>query len=324
MANQEITNLPDYLEIIIGLMPGHVYWKDTNSVFLGCNDLQAKDAGFTSRYEIIGKTDYEMPWREQADILIKIDREVMETGTPITVEEPSKLADGTDAIFLTKKVPFYHNGKIIGVVGISFDITKQKETEQKLQEIQYKLAGMTTVSAVIAHELRTPLAALDANANSLQKYFPELIKCYQLAREANLPVSLIREDKFKLLSTRIEAMREEIKSAFTFIDMQLINLNYAEIKQGDVEIFSIKECIEEAIIRYPFDASQRDFLQVLDHHDFYVKGNKILLIHLFFNLIKNALYSIAAAGKGNILISLGIRKCNGLKLVYVTTLLLSS
>ncbi|HXH55614.1 MAG TPA: hypothetical protein VNK03_07740, partial [Gammaproteobacteria bacterium] len=57
------------LESIIAHLPGHVYWLDRNNVFLGSNDLQAKAAGFENRYEIVGKSNYEMPWRHHADAL---------------------------------------------------------------------------------------------------------------------------------------------------------------------------------------------------------------------------------------------------------------
>ena len=120
----------DFLENIIALMPGHVYWKDKNGVLLGCNDLQAIDAGLLSRHEIIGKTDYDMPWKEQADILRKIDREVINTGVPKIIEEPSTLADGSETIFLSHKVPLYYKGQIIGILGISFDITMRHEAEE--------------------------------------------------------------------------------------------------------------------------------------------------------------------------------------------------
>src|SRR6185312_10385114 len=93
------------LDNIISLMPGHVYWKDKDGFFLGCNEEQARAAGLNSRQEIIGKTDFELPWKEQASILRSSDLKVMKTGKPVVFEEPSVLANGTKAIFLSKKVP---------------------------------------------------------------------------------------------------------------------------------------------------------------------------------------------------------------------------
>ena len=52
---------------LVAMFPGHVYWKDLNGVYQGCNDNAAKYVGLNSRNEIVGKTDYDLPvWRGQA------------------------------------------------------------------------------------------------------------------------------------------------------------------------------------------------------------------------------------------------------------------
>src|SRR5579872_5435115 len=84
---QKIARTQKYYEDIIAFMPGHVYWKDKDGMFLGCNLQQAKDAGFDSPDEMIGKTDYEMPWNIQADYLREIDIRVMRSGKVLTLEE---------------------------------------------------------------------------------------------------------------------------------------------------------------------------------------------------------------------------------------------
>ncbi|HLX54223.1 MAG TPA: PAS domain-containing protein [Aquella sp.] len=127
----------EFLEQILAVVPGHVYWKNLNSEFLGCNDLQAIDAGFKSRKEIVGLTDFDMPWRENADLLRKIDTEVIKTGKEIVTEESSKTYSGKDAIWLSTKKPLRNEkGKIIGIIGISLDITAQKEAEELRLELE--------------------------------------------------------------------------------------------------------------------------------------------------------------------------------------------
>ncbi len=86
------------LEKIISLLPGHIYWKDMNGVYLGCNYYQAKSLGFESIAEIIGKTDYELPWREQADELVRIDKKIIATKQAIKTEEFVVLPDGKKGI----------------------------------------------------------------------------------------------------------------------------------------------------------------------------------------------------------------------------------
>lgn len=152
-------------ENVIAMMPGHVYWQDKNNVFLGCNDLQAISAGFQSRKEIIGKSHADMPWKDQAQDLNAINNEVMKTAVPHTIEEKMVLADGRQVIFLSKRVPLRNaQGEIMGVLGISFDITERKRAEEALKEAKEKAEAAnrakTDFLAVMSHELRTPLTAV--------------------------------------------------------------------------------------------------------------------------------------------------------------------
>ncbi len=284
------------LEHILNTIPGHVYWKNANGAFLGCNDLQAEDAGL-AKEAMIGKTDYEMPWKDQADFLRQIDLQVMQTGASQVAEEPSTLTDGKEAIFLSKKTPLYHQGSIIGILGVSFDITEHKRIEQELQETRHKLDGMTLVSASIAHELRTPLASLSVGASALKNYLPRLLEAYRAAEQANIPLAKIPAKQLQLLEKLPTAMETETKGASTFIDMLLMNVKPA-LDSDTQKTFSIANCVAEALARYPFRQQQRASLEWQGQEDFLVNGNVLLATHILFNLIKNALYHMAKVNKG--------------------------
>lgn len=121
----------NYFESIIARMPGHVFWLDRNNIFLGCNDLQARDAGLKTRKDIVGKTNYDMPWKKLADDLNALNNLVMQTGKNYIEEEPGLLADGRRRIYLSEKVPLRDEyGEIIGVLGIAIDITEKKKIEK--------------------------------------------------------------------------------------------------------------------------------------------------------------------------------------------------
>lgn len=123
------------LRLLLDTIPTRVFWKDRDSVYLGCNRLFALDAGCASPDEIVGKTDYDMPWKEQADIYQTDDRAVMSTGEPRLDEEPLTLADGRTVQLCVNKVPLKgENGNIIGVLGIYEDITDFKNAEEQLRE----------------------------------------------------------------------------------------------------------------------------------------------------------------------------------------------
>lgn len=300
----------ELLENIIALMPGHVYWVNRDNVYLGCNNKQAKSAGLTSRKEIIGKRNAELPWNFNSgmlpETLDKINQEVMETKKEIMIEEPALLQDNTQLLFLSNKAPLQNSqGDIIGMVGISIDITEHRKIQQDLQETQHKLEGMTLVSASIAHEIRTPLATLDIGTGSIEESLPLLLETYELAKAAHLAIPTIDDYVVKGLNFIVPAMKREIHAAHTFIDMLLMNLN-PELNGNSDEVFSIAASVNEALARYPFGPEQKERLIWIDNNDFLVKGKQMLVVHILFNLIKNALFYIGS--KDNAIIKIWLER----------------
>src|SRR3990172_8669011 len=77
------------IEGILNAIPVRVFWKDRNLIYLGCNAAFARDAGFADPKDIIGKDDYQMGWRDQAELYRNDDRQVIEQGlTKYLIEEP--------------------------------------------------------------------------------------------------------------------------------------------------------------------------------------------------------------------------------------------
>ena len=59
------------LQEVLDTIPARVFWKDTTSRYLGCNNKFAKDAGLSKPEEIIGKTDNDLIWKKSAKKFIK-------------------------------------------------------------------------------------------------------------------------------------------------------------------------------------------------------------------------------------------------------------
>lgn len=137
---------------ILAKSPGHIYWKDINGVYQGSNDAQAVFLGYKAGKDLIGKTDFDLPWKKQAIHLKKIDKQVMETQEEYSIEEAVSNYEGIEAIFLSRKIPLYepHTKKVIGIIGISLDITATKQAEIAKQQFIMNMA----------HDLRTPLAGI--------------------------------------------------------------------------------------------------------------------------------------------------------------------
>jgi PAS domain S-box-containing protein len=123
------------IEGIINAIPVRVFWKDKNLVYLGCNAVFARDAGFADPKDIIGKDDYQMGWRDQAKLYRGDDRQVIESGcSKLLIEEPQTTPEGNTITLLTSKIPLRSSdGEVIGVLGTYMDIPDRKRVENALR-----------------------------------------------------------------------------------------------------------------------------------------------------------------------------------------------
>ena len=132
------------LHSIVAAIPYGVFWKDRNLVFQGCNNNFAKIAGTTESEDIIGKTDYDIAVdEEQADFLVKCDKEVMKTAIPLlNMEQQHRRSDGTVITLLVSKVPLRDTkGSINGILGIYVDVTELKQARQDVEDELSKFSG---------------------------------------------------------------------------------------------------------------------------------------------------------------------------------------
>ncbi len=123
------------LHNVLENFPGVVFWKDTQSNYLGCNYSFAAGAGLNSSIEIIGKTDFDLPWSATEIANYRADDyEVMQSGKAKLhiVETQHQIND--HMIWLdTSKIPLRDSkGQVIGVMGVSTDITERKQAEAEL------------------------------------------------------------------------------------------------------------------------------------------------------------------------------------------------
>ena len=203
---------------------------------------------------------------------------------------------------MINKVPIINSqGVIIGVLGVATDITEKKRIEDSLTQTHHQLKGMTLVSASIAHELRTPLAALKNAAKGIRQLMPALIAGYQTAQANHLTIPPIPLSKLKLLSQVIDTLENKVDQSHNIIDMALANIRAShEAKSAPAKKCSARQCINQALAQYVFPAHGKPEIFWEDTDDFIFYGKDLLLVHVLFNLLKNALYFINKAGKGHI------------------------
>lgn len=171
----------------------------------------------------------------------------------------------------------------------------------KKEHIQSEtLRTLKTLAGAIAHEVRTPLFGITTEARWLKKVLPSLISAYDIAEKSgdkNLPV--LTPAQLKLISQMPDNLESTTRDAFIIIDIFLMNLKEVTLDK-DQEICSITECIDSALTSYPLTDDERELIKTTNTIDFTFKGNSLLIKHVLYNLLKNALYQIKDAQKGEI------------------------
>lgn len=136
---QALQRTNEMLQIVIENAPLRIFWKDLESRYLGCNTAFARDAGMDSPDELTGRDDFQMGWRDQAQLYRDDDLLTMRSNTAkLAFEEPQTAPDGSQVWLRTSKVPLHDaQGGVIGVLGIYEDITEQKRNEEQIHQLAF-------------------------------------------------------------------------------------------------------------------------------------------------------------------------------------------
>jgi len=132
---EKLLKSENMLQTVLDNFPGVVFWKDRLSKYLGCNQAFSTGAGLKSTAEVVGKTDLEMPWVSTEAIKYRQDDlDVMECGKErLHIIETQHQSDGQVIWLDTSKFPLRDSsGLVIGVIGVSNDISALKMAEQEL------------------------------------------------------------------------------------------------------------------------------------------------------------------------------------------------
>ena len=167
----ELIEQRTFLKSLIDAIPDLIFYKDVNSVYLGCNSAFAHRFIGLTEEEIVGRTDMDfVADPELARWFIEKDREMLEAGETRMSEETLTLADGSIMEVETVKTPFYNEkGEIVGLIGVARDISKRKLAQNQLMMRQKMLANI----AAATNELLV-------NSN----YYEAINRCLALLGEA--------------------------------------------------------------------------------------------------------------------------------------------
>ena len=122
----------DLFQNLINNIPDHIYIKDTNSRFIMVNKTKASFSG-KKPSDFIGKTDFDFFPENESEIYFNDEKRIMETGIPVIDKVEKLVYNGNEYWMSSSKIPWFDkNGNIMGIMGISRDITERKNLEDEL------------------------------------------------------------------------------------------------------------------------------------------------------------------------------------------------
>ncbi|MFZ4457250.1 MAG: PAS domain S-box protein [Bacteroidales bacterium] len=173
-AEEELSNERSLLRTIIDLLPDAVYVKDKEGKKILANAKEVELSGRESEEELLGKTDIELYPEEDSSKAKEEDDYVLSKGLPIlNIDGEIQDREGKTLSIMGAKVPLKDiHGEIIGLVGVSRDITQRKKAEDALMqqtEMQYILMNMAS------NYINIPLSDIDKTINASLKEMGEFV-----------------------------------------------------------------------------------------------------------------------------------------------------
>ncbi|MCW9014286.1 MAG: PAS domain S-box protein [Gammaproteobacteria bacterium] len=154
------------LRSLIDSVPDFIFYKDTDSVYIGCNKAFETFAGL-SEEDIIGKTDLDLFPAEVGEFFREMDKKMLHSKQSRENEEWVTYPDGRRVLLTTLKTPFYTvDGKVLGLIGISRDITEQRLNEENMYRSQ-KMEALGKLTGGIAHDYNNMLGVIMGYAEIL-------------------------------------------------------------------------------------------------------------------------------------------------------------
>ncbi|MCC7300763.1 MAG: PAS domain-containing protein [Verrucomicrobia bacterium] len=264
------------IKAIFDNLEDHFYYKDRNSKVLGGNKAWVEAHGAKSLDELIGKTDLDFIPAPLGQQLYDNEQKQIADGKITRIRERHVQKDGKVVYVESVKSPMRNNqGEVIGLAGISRDVTRQVENEKVLIEAQQEAEAANKAKsaflAMMSHEIRTPMNGVIGAASLL-------------------------------LGTELSTQQEEFVRTIEISGENLLTitndiLDYSKIEAGKIELektpFNLRECIEDAFDLFIQLAAKKN-VELLYYVDPDVPKNLIgdttrlrqILVNLMGNAIK--------------------------------------
>lgn len=285
----------ELLQMLMDNVPDYIYFKDVDSKYIRANKAIASFFK-TDVNSIIDKTDVDFLSKSAAEKTHKQDLFVINKGK-VLINEVEKLQDldGNTVWISTTKVPIKdENSQVIGLVGVSRDVTMLELTKQHFEMAKIRAeeanASKSLFLANMSHEIRTPMNGIIGMADIMSKS--------------------------KLDASQKEYLDIIMKSGQTLLSLINNILDFSKIESGKMELetvpINIRSVIEEVADMHVVQATSKsvDLFTYIDPEiPEFVGGDYIRLKQIITNLVNNA---IKFTSKGEVVVHVNyLGKVNG-------------
>lgn len=164
-ARELLRESREMLRLVTDHIPHGIYWKDLDSVYLGCNHPFAVMAGLEGVEEVLGKTDDDLPWSRWAERYRDADQQVIRGDHPQINEEGKFIrSDGSEGWMRTTKMPLHDGqGQVVAILGVDEDITERRRREEamrSLAQVTFSSAGedyFRSLTRYLAEAVQLPI-----------------------------------------------------------------------------------------------------------------------------------------------------------------------
>ncbi len=202
--HQETLISKQILRNVLDNIPINVFWKDTDSNFLGVNAISLKEMELENESDVIGKSDFDFYDKNDAEKYRADEVAIMLSGKTKLNYEEGHIRKGKKRYYVSNKLPIFDENKnVIGIVGTSEDITERKRTQMELEKLSRELKiqneSKNKFFSIISHDLINPISGIIGFSELLKESYSDLdsekIKKYStiINKSANYTLSLLHD-----------------------------------------------------------------------------------------------------------------------------------
>jgi phosphoserine phosphatase RsbU/P len=226
-------------EALMEQSPDRIYIKDLNSRFIAMSRAMMDFFGLRSVEEAIGRTDFDFFSNEHAQQAFDDERRVLETGKPIiSREEKETWRDGAVTWASSTKAPLLlSSGKIVGLLGISRDITEQREAQSALRESEKRLREQNKIMNEDFDSARSVQSVMIPGEIPAHSRIATAVKLFPMAAVGGDIITFPPDPEGRLLFFLGDVVGHGVRAALFTVLVKYLTDKLGEKYQGDPQLF---------------------------------------------------------------------------------------